>query len=55
MRGISPIRRQVYGLTELDCGQGIAQATLVAFEEGLGTCMVGCPSDRKLRRALRRI
>lgn len=41
------------GLTELDCGQGIAHATLVAFEEGLGTCLVGCPSDRKLRRALR--
>jgi nitroreductase len=41
------------GLTELDCGQGIAQATLVAFEEGLGTCLIGCPNDRKLRRALR--
>jgi nitroreductase len=40
------------GLTEVDCGQGIAQATLVAFEEGLGTCLVGCPNDRKLRRAL---
>jgi nitroreductase len=40
------------GLTELDCGQGIAQATLVAFEEGLGTCLVGCPNDRRLRRAL---
>lgn len=41
------------GLTELDCGQGIAQATLVAFEEGLGTCLLGVPSDRKLRAALR--
>jgi nitroreductase len=40
------------GLTEVDCGQGIAQATLVAFDEGLGTCLVGCPNDRKLRRAL---
>jgi nitroreductase len=40
------------GLTELDCGQGIAQATLVAFEEGLGTCLLGCPNDRKLRKAL---
>ena len=40
------------GLTEVDCGQGIAQATLIAFEEGLGTCLVGCPNDRKLRRAL---
>ena len=40
------------GLTEVDCGQGIAQATLVAFEEGLGTCLIGCPNDGKLRRAL---
>lgn len=40
------------GLTEVDCGQGIAHATLVAFEEGLGTCLLGCPNDRKLRRAL---
>jgi len=40
------------GLTELDCGQGIAQATLVAYEEGLGTCLLGCPNDRRLRRAL---
>ncbi|MFN8600976.1 MAG: nitroreductase family protein [Candidatus Binatia bacterium] len=40
------------GLTELDCGQGIAQATLVAYEEGLGTCLLGCPNDKKLRRAL---
>jgi nitroreductase len=40
------------GLTELDCGQGIAQATLIAYEEGLGTCLLGCPNDRKLRRAL---
>jgi nitroreductase len=41
------------GLTEVDCGQGIAQATLVAYEEGLGTCLIGCPHDRRLRRALR--
>jgi nitroreductase len=40
------------GLTEVDCGQGIAQATLVAFEAGLATCLIGCPNDRKLRRAL---
>ncbi|MGH7894595.1 MAG: nitroreductase family protein [Candidatus Binatia bacterium] len=40
------------GLTEVDCGQGIAHATLVAFEEGLGACLIGCPNDRKLRRAL---
>ena len=29
------------GPSEIDCGQGIAQATLVAFEQGLGTCLLG--------------
>lgn len=32
------------GINEVDCGQGIAQATLVAFEQGLGTCLLGSPS-----------
>lgn len=41
------------GFTELDCGQGIGQATLVAFEEGLGTCLLGALNDRKLRRVLK--
>lgn len=41
------------GVTEMDCGQGIAQATLVAFEQGLGTCLLGIPAQKKLRRALR--
>lgn len=40
------------GITHLDCGQGIAQATLVAFEEGLGTCLLGLPAQKKIRRAL---
>ncbi len=40
------------GMTEMDCGQGIAQATLVAFEEGLGTCLIGVPAQKKLKRAL---
>lgn len=40
------------GLTEMDCGQGIAQATLVAFEQGLGTCLIGVPAQKKLKRAL---
>ncbi|MFQ5665556.1 MAG: nitroreductase family protein [Candidatus Binatia bacterium] len=40
------------GVTEMDCGQGIAQATLVAFEQGLGTCLLGVPAQKKLRRAL---
>jgi nitroreductase len=29
------------GIGEVDCGQGIAQATLVAYEQGLGTCLLG--------------
>src|SRR5512132_2336424 len=29
------------GIGEVDCGQGIAQATLMAFEQGLGTCCLG--------------
>lgn len=41
------------GITETDCGQGIAQATLVAFEEGLGTCVIAAFAGKKLRRALR--
>jgi nitroreductase len=49
-RGNEKIRAA--GLTEMDCGQGIAQATLVAFEEGLGTCLLGALSDRKLKRVL---
>jgi nitroreductase len=40
------------GMTEMDCGQGIAQATLVAFEEGLGTCLIGQPAQKKLKRVL---
>jgi nitroreductase len=40
------------GMTEMDCGQGIAQATLMAFEQGLGTCLLGVPVQKKLRRAL---
>jgi len=37
------------GLGEVDCGQGIAQATLVAFEEGLGTCCLGTADADKIR------
>lgn len=37
------------GSCEVDCGQGIAQATLAAFEMGLGTCLVGAgPRGREL-------
>jgi nitroreductase len=40
------------GMTEMDCGQGIAQATLMAFEQGLGTCLIGMPGQKKLKRVL---
>jgi len=40
------------GTTEMDCGQGIAQATLMAFEQGLGTCLIGQPAQKKLKRVL---
>jgi nitroreductase len=40
------------GLNELDCGQGIAQATLMAFEQGLGTCCLGTPFVDKIRQSL---
>jgi nitroreductase len=40
------------GLGEVDCGQGIAQATLMAFEQGLGTCCLGTPHTEKLRKNL---
>ena len=36
------------GISEVDCGQGIAQATLVAFEEGLGTCLLGSAKTAEL-------
>jgi nitroreductase len=41
------------GVNEVDAGQAIAQATLVAFEEGLGTCCLGLPFDKKLRKAIK--
>jgi len=41
------------GITEVDAGQAIAQATLVAFEEGLGTCCLGLPAQKKMKRVLR--
>ena len=40
------------GLGEVDCGQGIAQATLVAFEQGLGTCCLGTPNTDRIREKL---
>ena len=40
------------GLGEVDCGQGLAQATLVAYEEGLGTCCLGTPYTDQIRQNL---
>ena len=43
------------GLTDMDCGQGIGQATLVAYDEGLGTCCIGTgsldgPREKRMRK-----
>jgi len=40
------------GLGEIDCGQGIAQATLMAYELGLGTCCLGTPNGPQILAAL---
>lgn len=40
------------GLNELDAGQGIAQATLMAYEQGLGTCMLGTANTEAIRQNL---
>jgi len=48
---ILPMLKQP-GLSEVDCGQGIAQATLVAFEQGLGTCCLGSGNSDKVRQNL---
>ena len=37
------------GMGEIDCGQGIAQATLMAFELGLGTCCLGAANPDAIR------
>ncbi len=40
------------GLGEVDCGQGIAHATLMAYELGLGTCCLGTPHTEQIRENL---
>jgi hypothetical protein len=40
------------GLTELDCGQGIAQATLVAVDLGLGTACLGSAKEAEIKENL---
>lgn len=42
-------RLKAPGLNEMDCGQGIAQATLMAFDQGLGTCLLGGGNTEKMR------
>jgi len=48
---ILPMMKQP-GMNEMDCGQGIAQATLMAFEQGLGTCCLGSGNSDKVRQNL---
>ena len=45
-------RLKAPGLNEMDCGQGIAQATLMAFEQGLGTCLLGGGNTGKMHQNL---
>ncbi len=40
------------GINEVDCGQGIAQATLMAYEMGLGTCCLGTPNGEEISEML---
>ncbi len=49
--GILP-RLKEPGINEVDCGQGIAQATLMAFEQGLGTCLLGSGNTDVVRKNL---
>lgn len=50
--GIGDLMKQP-GISEVDCGQGIAQATLAAFEMGLGTCCLGAgPGGPKLMESM---
>jgi nitroreductase len=40
------------GMTEMDCGQGIAQATLMAIEMGLGTACLGSAKEAEIKENL---
>lgn len=50
--GILEAAKEPGGLNYVDCGQGIAQATLMAYEQGLGTCCLGSPFGEKMFKAL---
>jgi hypothetical protein len=39
------------GMVDMDLGQGVAQATLMAFEQGLGTCCQGSGDWSKVEKA----
>ena len=49
---VMPMLKQS-GLTEMDCGQGIAQATLVAIDEGLGTACLSTAKEAEIKENLR--
>lgn len=40
------------GLNEIDCGQGMAQANLMAYELGLGSCFLGTPEGESILKVL---
>jgi len=48
---VMPVLRES-GLTEMDCGQGIAQATLVAIDEGLGTACLSTAKEAEIKENL---
>jgi len=49
---VIPFMKERPTLTAFDCGQGVAQATLVAFEQGLGTCLLGPENANKIKEHL---
>jgi nitroreductase len=48
---VMPVLKQS-GLTEMDCGQGIAQATLVAVDQGLGTACLSTAKEAEIKQNL---
>jgi hypothetical protein len=50
---IIPFMKERPTLTAFDCGQGVAQATLMAFEQGLGTCLLGPENANKIKEHLK--
>jgi nitroreductase len=43
---------KVSGLTEMDCGQGIGQATLVAIDQGLGTACLSTLKEAEIKQSV---